>query len=1023
MVKKLSVLVYTLVCFLVAVLVPWDLAYAAKAHQQARENLAGRTAQAAAAAAASVRTPERPAAAIEAALRRVERLLDRLETATGAGPALAMAPSDRQAVLDAAATVEREAAKLLAQLARTADKLSQTNGPPKYGQRNRERMDRLESDLTPLTEALGRLADADLADRPAAIAAVRAAIAETVGAERHNPVDPDNLPHRPIRATPDEPRTETAAFRASLSTVKLVAEATAPGPDDLAESPDVRFTPALAALADSLDDDPLAIYNWVRQNVLFVPTWGSIQGSEGCLLSLECNAHDTASLLVALLREAGVPARYAMGTVEVTPELFRSAMGDFADLQAAGTLSASGGIPTVSLGDGQGNTVAMRIEHVWVEAFVDYVPSRTSGATGETWVPLDAALKPTRFQVPTDFEALTGTDYEEITDALDAAPAADGSFTNVPTAAAADSLEDMVAALEPALDDQLPDATLGELFGGLVVEAPELPLLPASLPARVITVGGRMAELPASSRHRLEIAAFGSFGSSAGLQLTVPTIDLADRRLTLNYVPATQADRDLAESFGGIYTTPPHLLDVRPQLLLEGVPVTAGNPVRMGTMQTLRITFREPGRSDSVEHQIAAGTYAAIGVDLQLVSREQTERRRAMLDAAEAELLDFDVDTRVDDVLGESLHVHGQSYFQQVEAANRMAAHHLGVRAIKRPAEGLVTGGPGFGYLFGTAVETGNISFNIDVRRYLVSVASLDGDPDDELQYMLSSGSAGSAAEHQIFEMLQGTESVSAVKLLGVANEQGIPIYQIDSANLAQVLPLLDLPSAVRSDVVNSVNAGKIVTVPQHAFQYLDWSGLGYLVIDPVTGAAGYLISGGLAGGGTAEDDGEGSDVWSLIVMFFSWAANQGGDDVILKALAKLGAGFQAVKLIADWLGRIAIGVSAIFTFFSTWKSTGSFWKGLGAGLVDLLFSLLVGMIIASAFIAGLTLGWTIFAILVISLIATILVNLINGWLFSWVPLLNRLRDRYAQSSGPPGPWWSSGGFGPLFGGLAAVGV
>ena len=1011
MVKKLSVLAFTLSCFLIAVLVPWDLAYAAKAHQQARELMAQRSAQAA--ASSPTLPPELPAGRIEAALRKVERLLDRLDAAAALGSTPSLADADRQAILDAAETVESEGAKLLAKLVKTADKLNREGKPAKYGERNHDRIQRVERDLSPLVEALDRLADAAPTERAAAVAAVRAGLAETIGAERHNAVDPDRLPHRPIRATPAEPRTEAAAFRAALSTAKLVAEATAPGPDDLAATPDVRFTPALAALAGSLGDDPLAIYNWVRQNVLFVPTWGSIQGSEGCLLSRECNAHDTASLLVALLRQAGVPARYVVGTVEVAPDLFRSAMGDFADLEAAGTLSASGGIPTVSLGDGGGNTVAMRIEHVWVEAFVDYLPSRRQGPEGETWVPLDAALKPTSFQAPTDFEALTGLDYDSISGALATTPGANGSLTNVPTAAATAAVESFTAAVVPALDDELPDATMGELFGGLTVEAPALPVLPASLPAHVVTVGGRMAELPASSRHRVEISALGGFGFPAGLDLALPTVDLVDRRLTLNYVPATQADRDLAESFGGIYTTPPHLLDVRPQLLIEGVPVVAGDAVRMGSMQRLRVTFREPGRSDSVEHQVAAGTFAALGIDLQLVSREQTERRKARLDATAAEVEDLDVDTRVDDVIGETLHLHGQSYFQQVEAANRLSAHHLGVRAVKRPAEGLVTVAPVFGYLFGTAVETGDLGFNIDVRRYLVSAASRSGDHDHEFQYVLSSGAAGSAAEHQIFEMLQGTRAVSAVQLIAEANAQGIPIYQIDATNLAQVLPLLELPSAVRADVVNSVNAGKIVTVPQRDFQYLDWSGVGYLVIDPVTGAGGYLISGGLAGGGTAED-GEGSDVWSFLVMLFSWVANQGGDDVILRALGKLGAGFSAIKAIATWLGNIAIGVSAIFTAYSTWQATGDVWKTIGAASVDLLFSLLVALAIGSAFVAGLTLGWTIFVILLLSIVATILVTLINNWLFSWLPALGRRQDRYAGRSGPP-PWPRRGGFGPLF--------
>ncbi len=1011
--------VFALTTFLFSSLVPWNLAFATEAAERAYSTAVSSAAVTAATATSSV--DEVPAGRIAAALRKVERLLDRLETPLPDGSSPGLSEAERQAFRDAADTVDAEGVKVLAKLDQVAAKLSEESHPSRYGQRNQEKRERINQELAPLAQALDQLAEATDAERATLITQVRALIDQTVGAETHNPVDPDRLPHRPVRAKPEPPRTEAAQFQAAMSGVRVVEKATAPGPADLAETPEVRFTPDLEALADSLGDDPLAIYNWVRTNVLFVPTWGSIQGSEGCLLSLECNAHDTASLLVALLRSAGVPARYVVGTVELDADAFRSAMGDFANVTAAATLAASGGIPTVTVGDGSGNVAAVRVEHVWVEAFVDYVPSRGTGTSGETWVPLDAAIKPTQFTAPADLEALTGKDYETIQDTLAPTPAADGSVTGVPVDTAQLQVQEMVDAVAPALDAHMPDATVGEIFGGLTVEAPEVPLLPASLPGHVVTVGGRTAELPASARHTVELTAVDSFGSPTGLTLTLPTTDLVDQRLTLAWVPATDEDEALAVSYGGMYTTPPHLLEVRPQLLLEGVPAAVGSAVLMGTRVGLRVTFREPGRSDSVEHLVAAGTFGALGTDLQRISRRLAERREARLASARDQFLDVEQDSRVDDYMGEMLHVHGLSYFQQVELTNRLTAHQLGVRAVKRPAEGLITAGPSFSYLFGTAVETGDIGFNIDVRRYLVSAVSRTGDADAELGYMIASGAAGSAAEHTVFETLQGTRSVSAVKLLAEANRQGIPIYEITAANVDQVLPLLNLPSAVRSDVVNSVNAGKTVTVPQRAFQYLDWSGVGYLVLDPVTGAGGYLISGGLAGGGTAED-GEGSGFWSWVVAGTSWVVNQFGDKVVLtKVAAKLAAGFERLELLAKWLGRGIIGFSAGYTAYTTWNETGVWWKALGAGIVDLLASLAVGAIIGTAFIAGLTFGWTIFAIFAISIAATLLVNWINGKLFSWRPALDALRDRWAVHRSEEAPLIR--GFDPLFTALTGLPV
>lgn len=102
---------------------------------------------------------------------------------------------------------------------------------------------------------------------------------------------------------------------------------------------------------------------------------------------------DTASLLIALLRTSGISARYALGTVEVPIDQAMNWVGGFTDEQSALTFIASGGTPVSSLVSG-GKIVAAQLEHVWVEAYVDYTPSR--GAVhkeGDTWIPMDASFK------------------------------------------------------------------------------------------------------------------------------------------------------------------------------------------------------------------------------------------------------------------------------------------------------------------------------------------------------------------------------------------------------------------------------------------------------------------------------------------------------------------------------------------------------------------------------------------------------------------------------------------------------
>jgi len=89
---------------------------------------------------------------------------------------------------------------------------------------------------------------------------------------------------------------------------------------------------------------------------------------------------------------------------------------------------------------------------------------------------------------------------------------------------------------------------------------------------------------------------------------------------------------------------------------------------------------------------------------------------------------------------------------------------------------------------------------------------------------------------------------------LQIANEEGIPIYQINSTNVDQILPRLQVSEAVKSQIKNSVSSGQVVIIPERDINFIDWNGVGYIVVDPASGAGAYMISGGLAGGRNANN-------------------------------------------------------------------------------------------------------------------------------------------------------------------------
>jgi len=166
-----------------------------------------------------------------------------------------------------------------------------------------------------------------------------------------------------------------------------------PGAAELAETIDTVQTQAIKDLAVQLHNNPTEIYAWVANNIRFVPSYGSIQGADMTLQTKRGNAMDTASLLIALLRAAHIPARYAYGTVQLPIDQAMNWVGGVTVPAAAANLMQQGGIPT-ALAATDGVITHIQFEHTWVEAFVDFEPSRgLKNIEGDHWIPMDASYK------------------------------------------------------------------------------------------------------------------------------------------------------------------------------------------------------------------------------------------------------------------------------------------------------------------------------------------------------------------------------------------------------------------------------------------------------------------------------------------------------------------------------------------------------------------------------------------------------------------------------------------------------
>jgi hypothetical protein len=92
-------------------------------------------------------------------------------------------------------------------------------------------------------------------------------------------------------------------------------------------------------------------------------------------------------------------------------------------------------------------------------------------------------------------------------------------------------------------------------------------------------------------------------------------------------------------------------------------------------------------------------------------------------------------------------------------------------------------------------------------------------------------------------------QAISAVKALAIAQQEGQKIYTITPQNASTALAKLSTGGSVGQEIRSTVLSGKEVTVHEKSISAYGWSGYGYVIVDPETGAGGYIIEGSGNGG------------------------------------------------------------------------------------------------------------------------------------------------------------------------------
>ena len=578
-------------------------------------------------------------------------------------------------------------------------------------------------------------------------------------------------------------------------------------------------------------------------------------------MTKQCNDMDTASLLIALLRVSNIPARYVYGTIEVPIEKVMNWVGGFTDEQAALNFIASGGTPTTGLISG-GKIVAARMEHAWVEGYVDMIPS--FGAVhkqGDTWIPMDGSFKQYTYANGIDLQAAVPFDAQGFFNQVKSTATineAEGSVTNVNAAFIQTTMTDFQTRLQDYLNTNLPNATVGAIIGKKEIIAKTLPVLAETLLYKTVVKAKVFPDLPDNLRHKVTFNLLDEFGFDSVITVTKALPEIAGHKLTVSYAPAGSSDESLLLSYvnKGANSLPAYLIRLKPELRINGQVVSLGNSIGMGKSQQLDMTLSAPTISTNIiSNNLIAGTYNAVVFDLGITVSKQLDdsAERAKATKAKIESNNLSGITK-DDVMGEFLEGMGLGYWGMMDVANRVASRINGVVDARLPSEGIFIYDLKVNFAFGVPFSAIPGGFATDIDHDSHVVFAKNGDKTKPVSFMATTGMLGSKMEASVYDFTfnkrYSGRGISTAHIFEYANQQGMPLYTIDSSNMNTVLPLLQVGTDVKTDIQNAINAGKVVTIPKGNIHKDGWTGSGYLIFDPNTGAGAYMISGGLAGGG-----------------------------------------------------------------------------------------------------------------------------------------------------------------------------
>ena len=349
--------------------------------------------------------------------------------------------------------------------------------------------------------------------------------------------------------------------------------------------------------------------------------------------------------------------------------------------------------------------------------------------------------------------------------------------------------------------------------------------------------------------------------------------ELAGKKHALSFRPATQADEDLINSYlpdpdpntGEIdpsqlpNSLPGYLINLTAEFTQNGEVIHSAAAGTMGgeLYETLALWSPTEGWDQAVNHPIA-GEYRAIGLDLQGANPEEAARLRASVENTR-DILQSEENSLIDaltpeKVIGSLFYSTIYTYLSLTNLQDNIQAQSVGIVNYRMPSYGVFSMSLQTSYWFGLPRNVNFSGLFIDVDRLASQSTDKLNNLDKRNAFIKASGFRASAMEHEVPQIIfaeedNSVEGISAVKAISLAASEGQRIWEIRPENLNVALEAITLGPEIENEIRNSVLAGNIVTTHESPIDFINNRNVGYLSIDPLTGAGAYKIAGGLNGG------------------------------------------------------------------------------------------------------------------------------------------------------------------------------